>query len=187
MTVNTVSLVCILALVICVVAGYRVGFLRMIVRLISTAVVVGLSGFIATFIGKYLVNNTEIDSIIYEGLISKHPLLSLIAEDLSVEIVYGIAFFICFIAIGICLKITHFIVRLIERIPVIRGLNKLLGIVPGAAIYFIVIWLIMYFAEISQANEWGSWIMNQINTSEYLHFLYDRNLIKEFLLGIRFM
>ena len=187
MTVNTVSAVCILALVISIVTGYNVGFLRMVVRLISTTVVVGLSGFIATFIGKYLVNNTEIDAIIYEELISKHPFISLVAEDLSVEIVYGIAFFLCFLAIGIFLKITRFIVRVIERIPVIRGLNKLLGIVPGAAIYFIVIWLVMYFAEISQANEWGSWIMNQINSSEYLYFLYDRNLVKEFLVGIRLM
>ena len=187
MTVNTVSAVCIAALMICVVTGYHVGFLRMIVRVISTTVVVGLSGFVATLIGKYLVDNTQIDLIIYEELISKHPLMSLIADDLSVEIVYGIAFFICFIAIGICLKLTHWVVRIIERIPVIRGLNKLLGIVPGAVLYFIVIWLIMYFAEISQANEWGSWVMDQINNSEYLYFLYDRNLVKEFLVGIRLM
>lgn len=187
MTVNTVSAVCIAPLMISIIIGYHTGFLRMIVRLISTAVVVGLSGFIATFVGKYLVNNTETDTIIYNELISKHPLIAIIADDLSVEIVYGIAFFISFIGIGIFLKVTHFIVRVVERIPVIRGINKLLGIVPGAAIYFIIIWLIMYFAEISQASEWGSWIMDQINNSEYLYFLYDRNLIKEFLVGIRLM
>lgn len=187
MTVNTVSAVCIVALMISIVIGYHTGFLRMVVRLISTAVVVGVSGFIATYVGKYLVNNTEIDAMIYNKLISKHPLISIIADDLSIEIVYGIAFFLAFIGIGIFLKVTHFIVRVIERIPVIRGINKLLGIVPGAAIYFIVIWLIMYFAEISQASEWGSWVMEQINNSEYLYFLYDRNLVKEFLVGIRLM
>lgn len=187
MTVNTVSAICIFALILSIVIGYNVGFLRMIVRLISTTVVVGVSGFFATFVGRYLVNHTEVDSIIYDKLISKHPLMILIAEDLSVELVYGIAFFICFFALGLFLKITHFIVRILEHVPVIRGLNKLLGIVPGAAIYFIVIWLVMYFAELSQANEWGSWVMEKINTSEYLHFLYDRNLIKEFLIGIRLM
>ena len=187
MTVNTVSAISIAVLLICCVTGYKVGFLRMIVRLITTTVIVECSGFFATYVGRFLVSNTNIDTKIYDDLIERSPLMTLIAEDLSVEIVYGVAFFLCFILIGIFLKITRVIVRTIERIPIIRGINKLLGIVPGAAIYFITVWLIMYFAEISQGYEWGRWIMDQIERSEFLFFLYDRNLIKEFLLGIRLM
>lgn len=102
---------------------------------------------------------------------------SAMAQRLAEFAVDGIAFFISLI---ICSILLHFIGRAIDivsKIPVLKGINQILGLMAGLLQGLIMVWIFCYFITATQAFPFGQHLMTQVRSSQLLTILYDNNMV----------
>lgn len=99
------------------------------------------------------------------------------AERLAQLAVDGIAFFVSLI---VCAILLHFIggfVGIVSRIPILKGINRVLGLGAGLIQGLVIVWLFFYFIMISQAFPFGQELVSLIKSDEFLTTLYENNLV----------
>jgi hypothetical protein len=100
-----------------------------------------------------------------------------LADSLSHFIVNGIAFFAAFVIATIALFIIARLLNLIAMLPLIRNVNHLLGVIAGFVQGMVLIWLFMYLVAVCCTSSFGSMMLDYINKSMILSYLYNHNLI----------
>ena len=128
-----------------------------------------LPGFLRTDIK---VNNT-IKKYAEMGVNSFSSYLS---SRLTKIVVYAIAFILLFVILSIVFRVVIFLLRIIERIPVIRGINRLFGAVLGLAEGLLTLWCICIFIMIFSGTSFGASCMEIISGSPILSFIYNHNI-----------
>lgn len=99
------------------------------------------------------------------------------AQRLAEFAVDGIAFFVALI---ICAILLHFVGRAIDivsKIPVLKGINQILGLVAGLLQGLIVVWIFCYFITAIQAFPSGQHLMTLVRSSRLLSILYNNNMV----------
>ncbi len=109
---------------------------------------------------------------IYEG----------IGQGMAEFVIEGISFFIAAAAAWILLHFTSKMLGIVSKIPVVHGINKILGIFAGALYALILIWIAFYLAALSGTSEFGKMVISYIYQNPFLQFLYENNLIITVLL-----
>ena len=100
-----------------------------------------------------------------------------IAETVSHYIIQGIAFFALMTIGGILMHWIAHILDLAARIPLIRGPNKILGAVAGVLKGLLIVWLMFYIVALCSTGGIGMSLMNYIEESPFLRFLYANNVL----------
>lgn len=116
-------------------------------------------------------NNTE---DVYKNLLVEQ-FDDYVSAFLAKKAVSVMSFFVLFIFFWLIFKIVLMIVHIIERIPIIKGLNKMAGAVVGGMEALIIVWVafsgIIFFLGYETGNE----VMGMINDSPFLTVLYNAN------------
>lgn len=88
----------------------------------------------------------------------------------------------------IAIALSYFVAWLVGRlvltinyIPGLGGVNRLLGTFAGVGEALLIIWIIMFVAESFPASAIGNAVTANVETDEFLQFLYQNNLIKMFI------
>lgn len=100
-----------------------------------------------------------------------------VAEEIADFILHGISFFIAMAIAMIALHLISRIFRIVSRIPVLRGVNRYLGMALGAVYGILIIWIAFYLIAICSSSETGAALISYIYESEFLTYLYENNLI----------
>ncbi len=129
-----------------------------------------LPGFLRTDIK---VNNT-IKKYTEMGVNSFSGYLS---ERITRIVIYAIAFILLFIVLSIVFRIVIFLLKIIERIPLIHGINRLFGALLGLAEGLLVLWCICIFIMVFSGTSFGASCMEIISASPILSFIYNHNII----------
>jgi len=95
-------------------------------------------------------------------------------------IVYVAAFIFVFLVLRILLMVTG----IIEKLPVIKDVNKFLGLLLGVVEGLIVVWLLFAFITACSRFSWASEALVEIGKSGLLSFMYNHNLIMNTLFRI---
>ena len=181
MTYNTISGIAILLLLLFAIYGYNVGLLEMIVRLFSSVVLICISGIGSTYAGNFLIEYTGIEDFVAEKLGETEGLSSLVTGNLSRDIIYCVSFVLLMILATLLLKATRIIVRVVEHIPGIYGINKILGIIPAVALYLAILWTALYIVELCVSMPWANEVLDQVKESEFLLYIEENNYLKIFI------
>ena len=88
-----------------------------------------------------------------------------------------VCFLAVFAAVYALIRVLVTALDIISHIPVIHGLNQILGGVVGAAVGLFVIWILMLFITAFQTTPAGGMLMDQIAGSAFLSFLYRNNML----------
>lgn len=99
------------------------------------------------------------------------------AKELTVFALNGISFFA---TMGIAMIFLHLISRtigVVSRIPVVRGVNRYLGMVMGAISGMMVVWIAFYVIAICSTSQIGNCLLSYIYESTFLNYLYENNLV----------
>ena len=91
---------------------------------------------------------------------------------------------ICLTIAVLVYKITDFILstlKIISRIPVIRSINKLSGLVVGTAEALLLIWIVFIIIVVFEFGGISSLILANIKESQILTYLFQNNLLAEVL------
>ncbi len=99
-----------------------------------------------------------------------------ISSQLSAVILKAICYIVLTIAVAVILKIISGALGLINRIPVIGGINRLLGGFLGLLEGLLILWCICIFIMIFSGTSFGTSCMSVIRSSGLLSVIYDYNL-----------
>lgn len=105
-----------------------------------------------------------------------------LAEKIGTWIINGIAFLVILLLLGIFAHILVGMIDMIEKIPVIGTANRIFGILAGGGLAILLIWIFMGVVSLCSIFGGCQRILSYINEAEFLKWLYDHNLLLQFLL-----
>lgn len=98
---------------------------------------------------------------------------------LATVILNVIAFIASVILVQILLHLAIGALDILAHIPLIGGLNRLLGLVLGLVQALFFLWLFFLVLSMTSATQWGLQLMDMVQSSQALSALYDSNLFLE--------
>ena len=98
---------------------------------------------------------------------------------LATVILNVIAFVAAVILVQILLHLVIGALDILAHIPLIGGLNRLLGLILGLVQALFFLWLFFLVLSMTSATQWGLQLMDMVQSSQTLSALYDSNLFLE--------
>ncbi|MBQ7581321.1 MAG: CvpA family protein [Lachnospiraceae bacterium] len=225
---NFLSIAILALFVICIIQGYRKGFLRIVITLIGIVLIIAAVFALQPYVSEFLIGRTEI----YDGL--KGKIDNVFADDnakldntipenqeLTIEsyelpellknalkknnteemyreltarvfeeyisgyltrlILKAASFIGIFLILSIVLWLALKSADLISKIPIIKGVNKFLGVVAGFINALVITWVFFILAVMFLGNETGGKLMEEIYKSPILTFLFNENYLMKYL------
>jgi len=107
-----------------------------------------------------------------------------VGNYLADTIINSAGFVLLFAAVYIVSKLVIRWLDIIARLPIISGINKLAGAIAGGVEGLLFLWLACLLVTAFSGTEWGMMITRQIESSQWLSFLYSHNLLNLMVLGV---
>lgn len=107
-----------------------------------------------------------------------------VAGYLSSLIVNAIVFLSMELIVTVAVRVIIFLAKMVTDIPIVKGLDKTGGVILGLIESVLIIWTGFLGITVCQMTELGQTLMQQIAESPALHFLYNHNLLLEFVMNI---
>lgn len=117
-----------------------------------------------------------------EMIIADSGIYEEVAEAIAHFIIEGIAFFSALILAGIVSKYLAGALDLVSYLPIIKGTNKILGIAAGLLKGIVIVWLGFYIIALCATSETGKQLLNYIEESGFLLYLYNHNILLEIIM-----
>ena len=147
----------------------------------------------------------EDEWIIIEELPLPNQLKQLLVENNNIEVyrMMGVEFFrdyiggyladtilkaavfvVLFLTVFLILQVLVIWLDLIAKLPILSGINKIAGAILGGAEALIFIWIACIVFTVFSRTGFGSAALEQINTSAWLSWIYDHNMLSYLVLGL---
>lgn len=228
MNINYLFVATVLLFLICIVNGYRKGFLRIVISLLGIILAIVAVTFVSPHISDYLINHTktydvvkqkvidvfqddnskldnsipenqtltiesyDLPDIIKNTLIKNNTsemyqsLMVTIFEDyiagyLAKIIINAISFIGLFLMLMIFLWFVLFSADIIAKIPIISGVNKILGAVAGLIKALIIVWIFFFVVLIFFGNNIGNVMIAEVRDSVFLTMLFNLNVLLQLI------
>ena len=92
-----------------------------------------------------------------------------------------LSFLIAWIVVTIIARVLMGVIGIIDKLPVIGGVNKLAGAVVGVGIALIIVWILFILVTLLYNTTVGQACMTDIAASQILTKLYDGNVLMKFI------
>lgn len=99
-------------------------------------------------------------------------------------IVNAIAFCATFLVIFIAIRLVVYLLDLLSRLPLINGMNKLLGLALGLLEGLLVLWVFCLVVTACAGTSWGRATLEQIGNNGFLGFIYNNNYLMRIITDI---
>ena len=115
-----------------------------------------------------------------ETVLESSGIYQTLGERAADLILAGAAFLIALILAIIIVKLIDKGLGIVDHIPVLKGINRILGLFAGIFEAFILVSLFFLFVALIAGTEIGETLTGYIDESEFLSFLYYQNIILRF-------
>lgn len=105
-----------------------------------------------------------------------------IARGLAEFLTEGISFLIALVLAGILVHIIAQLLGIVSHIPILKGINRFLGVFAGGIYGFILVWIAFYVIALCSTSESGRILVSYIYENPFLTFLYENNLVLTLIL-----
>lgn len=123
-------------------------------------------------------NNNEV----YQ-MLGVNAFIDYISSYLANLILNTISFVAMFILVYVIIQILMSWLDLVAKLPILSGINQLAGAVLGGLQGLIFLWILCLIVTACSSTEWGRAIIRQIESSAWLSFLYDFNILSRIVMG----
>ena len=86
--------------------------------------------------------------------------------------------------VSLVLHIILNVLDLVVKLPVLKGINRFLGMLAGSIKGFLIVWVVFYLIHIMAATDLGTRLVTYIGENEFLAFLYQHNLLVQIFAGV---
>ncbi len=107
-----------------------------------------------------------------------------VGNYLANVVINFVGFVVLFLVIYVGLKLLAGALDLVAKLPILSGMNQLAGALLGGLQGLFFLWLASLLVTAFAAASWASAILDQIEASPWLSFLYHYNLVSRLALGI---
>ncbi len=107
-----------------------------------------------------------------------------VSSYLADMILKAAVFVILFLVIYLVLKVVMIWLDLIAKLPILSGLNQIAGAILGGIQAMIFIWIACLILTMVSGTEFGREALAQINTSPWLSWIYNHNMLSYLVLGL---
>ncbi len=114
---------------------------------------------------------------IADGILEETGLYETISEKISLVAVDGISFALSILAIGLLFRIIYQALSIVDKLPVINGINKAFGIIMGFLKGMLIVWTIFAIVAMSCTSEYGMIMISYIYENPLLQIIYENNLV----------
>lgn len=104
-----------------------------------------------------------------------------IASYLSKLIINAGTFVGLFIILTAAMWLCMLSARIIDKIPIIKGINKFLGLGAGFIKALIIVWVGFFIVFLVVGDDLGRTLMDQIEESRFLTVLFETNFLYKFI------
>jgi uncharacterized membrane protein required for colicin V production len=118
----------------------------------------------------------------YESL-SVSTFQDYVVNFIATAILNVLSFLAATIVVQILLRILLAALDILSHIPVIGGLNRLLGLLLGLLQALFFIWIFFLVLSMATATDWGLQLMSMVQESSLLSYLYNSNLFLQVVLS----
>ena len=91
--------------------------------------------------------------------------------------VKGIATLLTWIFAALVVSLIAHILGIVSKIPILRGVNKYLGVAAGAIYALLLVWTLFSVTALCAGSELGSNMIGLITENRILTYLYNNNLV----------
>lgn len=142
--------------------------------------------------GSSYLKELDLPDILKNDLIEKtasemyQALVAVVIKDyisvyLAKLIINAGSFVAMYAALSLALWVVVKSSDLIAKIPVIKGFNKILGAITGAAEALIIVWIFFFVVIMFMGNEAGSRLLGDVQVSVFLRYLFNNNFLFRFI------
>ena len=124
-------------------------------------------------------NNNEVYKVLGVETFTQY-----IASYLANSIINIIGFLVLFVVVFAALNIITVWLDLVARLPILSGINKIAGGFLGGAEGLIFLWIICLFVTAFSGTAGGKSLIQQIESSALLSYIYDHNLLSSFVMTV---
>lgn len=96
-----------------------------------------------------------------------------------------VSFLLTFLVVTIVLRTIIYMLGIISDLPVIGGLNRIAGAGFGLAKGLVIVWVIYAIITLAFNNEFCATCLQQIKENEFLKFVYDNNILLNYMVKFR--
>lgn len=104
-----------------------------------------------------------------------------ISVSMAHIVVSGISFVIAFVVGMILINVILGLLEIIVHLPVLHGVNQLLGGVIGIIEGFLLVWVFLYIVALCTSTAFGTFMTGYIHQSAFLSYLYENNGVLQIL------
>lgn len=95
-----------------------------------------------------------------------------------------LSYVITFVFVTLILRMMVMTLDIITRLPVLKGANRMMGLLLGAVQGVAVLWLAFLVLTVFAHTESGGKLMTMVNESPFLSMMYNMNLFLKYLFRI---
>ncbi len=148
MTVNPLLIAILIVFLIFMILGWWKGFLRLLFSLVAVALLTWLMGKLTASV-----------------------------SDMLSGIATGWIFLISFLVALVIVLVVYKVLGIANHIPIIRGVNRILGLVAGAVEAYVVLSFFFFFVSMIAGTALGETLTGWIADSAVLSLLYKHQLL----------
>lgn len=192
-----VDIIIILIVLISALLAYRKGLMSLAVQLLATIISILIIIVIYKPVSNFIINTTGIDEYIQNGILEKvtdiveqdqennnqivetieKGMLPETARSLSINIVQGGVILILYILLRIGLKFVTGLVNIVARVPIIKQINKLGGVIYGIARGILLVYVILLLINLSGNINANNKAYTAVESSTVGKFMNENNII----------
>ncbi len=96
-----------------------------------------------------------------------------------------ISFLVVLIAVSIGVRVALFLLGIIEKIPVVGGMNRIAGGAVGLGTGLVIVWVLFIIITLMYDTQLGATCFAQIEENKFLSYLYSNNILMNFITKFR--
>lgn len=130
---------------------------------------------------KALIKNNTMEG---RGKLLVESFLEYVAKSIAEISVKVLSFILTFILVAFILRMISVMFGIVDKIPLLSHVNKLVGVGAGFAKGLLIIWLLMIIIAFVRNYEWGQALLNLVLSNPVAAFLYQHNWLAMAFLSI---
>lgn len=108
-----------------------------------------------------------------------------VAVKMAQYVIRAIAFLMVLLAASIIQHWVYRMLKTVDKIPILKDANRILGMFVGAFKGLILIWIVFYLVDIFGMKDMKDMFHQQIEESRILIYIYDNNMVENIILQIQ--
>ena len=124
------------------------------------------------------------ESKIADQLLEDTGVYEMITQKMVQMTIQGVAYIIVFVLILIATRFVFIAFKIVDKLPLIGGINRAIGAVAGFVKGMVIVWIVFACVAMTVTTSFGQEIVQAIYASPLLIWLYENNLILTLLMNI---